>query len=44
VRWLGLALAFPFVGVGWLAGAVVRLVRLGWAAIREGYAMGVNRD
>ena len=36
----GYLLAIPPYTLGWLAGLVVKTVRLGWAAVQEGFRDG----
>lgn len=39
-EYLGITLAAPFIAVGYTAGFVVKVLRLAWAAIVEGYRRG----
>ena len=37
---LGIIFAYPFYGLGWLAGFTSKVARLTWAAVGEGFNTG----
>ena len=37
---IGIILTYPFYGLGWLVGFIVKIARLTWSAVAEGFEAG----
>ena len=37
---LGIIYAYPFYGLGWLTGTIIKVARLTWASLQEGFEAG----